>query len=123
MKERLEIGKPVNAKPVVVVNIRPVPFYNWEKVDHTDYTHPRIRTIIPAWKWKDGRISSLLTGKSLVIGENDEIRNVSVGTAFKYPDGRGMLYARRWNGKAFDYFYTNEPYRPNECIVIKAFGE
>ena len=111
-------------QPVTVVRLRPASIFDWtRRVDHTVYKHPRIWAVIPAYKDSSGVIRALITGKVVPIREWDEIRDVHLGDAFNYPDGSKLIYTRRWNGKEFEYFFTERTCRDSECVVINVFGE
>ena len=107
---------PENGEAAVTV-VRKKSNYN-KTIDYCDYKHPAITAIIPCWKGKDGKLISVATGKTVTIGENDDVRICLVGTTFKYPDGEEILLTRNWKREI--YFIT--PERKPESFY-NAFGE
>ena len=107
---------PENGEAAVTV-VRKKSNYN-KTIDYCDYKHPAITAIIPCWKGKDGKLISVATGKTVTIGENDDVRVCLVGTTFKYPDGEEIILTRSWDRKV--YFVPRE--KEQGCLY-KAFGE
>lgn len=109
---------------VVVVRQYPRSWYNG-KIDFTVYEHPDIWAKIPCWKDANGVLTSIKTGQVISLGRHDEVRSETWGTAFDYPDGAKVIYARFWvpGKKEPEYRFVERQCRDCECIVIKAHGE
>ena len=122
--EKMKNSEQNGRQLVTVVRIRPVAF--WESsapIDFTDYKHPRIWAIIPAWKDANGVITSIKTGKVITVSKRDEVRNENVGAAFNYESGEKIIFTRGWKDGKYTTFLTDRTCRDSECVVISAFGE
>ncbi len=109
---------------VTVVRIRPLGWFEeGSRIDFTNYKHPRIWAIIPAWKDNNGVLTSIKTGKVVSVTKRDEIRPESIGTAFDYEDGTKVIFTRGWQNGRYTTFLTERTCRDNECVVVPAFGE
>ena len=118
--------KAENRQLVSVVRIEPpAPFTYSSPIDFTDYTSPRIYAIIPCWQDKDGKLTSIRTGKVIQkITYHDQIRREGFGSGFDYDDIK-IVYTRRWvpGKKKPEYFFTERLCRDCELVHFRAFGE
>lgn len=109
---------------VVYLNIKPQPHWEWPTpVDFTDYTHPRIKAIIPCWQDAKGHLTSLVTGEPVVPRGVDQVRLAGVGTAFHFEDGTQIILTRGWKDGKYQEFLTEKKCRDCECINVRVFGE
>lgn len=92
--------------------------YLEQHIDFTDYTNPRITAVIPCWKDSEGRLTSVKTGKPVIMKEGDEQRVILRGMSFHYPDGEEILLTRDGRGKIF---FVPREYKAS--VPHRAFGE
>lgn len=95
-----------NNGEVAVTIVRVKPSYSGQSVDVTDYTNPRITAVIPCWKDKSGKLTSVENGTEVKRTAHDDERPLLRGNCYRFPDGEELIYTR--NGRGEQYFVPRE---------------
>lgn len=90
---------PENGEIAVTV-VRRKLFYQ-KSIDLNNYANPTITAVISCWKSQDGKLTSIACGKTITLGDDDEVRNFPVGRSFLYPNREEILLTRNWKRKVY----------------------
>ena len=113
VQECREPGDDVTQKPLETTS----------DVDFSDYSHPAISALIPAFE-ADGQFVSMETGKPVTLTPEDRIEQMPVGTALFFQDGTRVVYTRGWYKGLYKFFFAESKCaETTTCPNVHVFGE